>query len=100
MEKKKELSFHIAVYFATIISTFTCIYLFYKDYSVPWYLFIALMLVSFVGWFHYLRLVVNSKHIRFDSKVAWFCVVFSFFVVAAPLFFFFVLRKKDENQLK
>lgn len=93
MDSTTKTTFHLAVYFSTIIATLLSVYLVYFTTSFPLYLFWPLILVSALGWFHFLRLVVTCKSLPFDRKMVWFIAIFSFYIVAAPLFYFFVIRR-------
>lgn len=84
---------HHAVYLVALIGGFTVTYLLLSGSSDL--AIILLGLVSFVGWFHFLRLVVISKEISFDAKMVWFISIFSFFFIAAPLFLIFVVNRKS-----
>jgi len=84
---------HHAVYLATLASALSAAYLLLNGIADLPVVFLGL--VTFAGWFHFLRLVVKSKVNSFDAKMVWFISIFSLFIVAAPLFLIFVVNRKS-----
>ncbi|GEM_PF-2044638 len=85
-----------AIYFVTLVAGIFSVY-FYMNYSLSLFVTIGLLVLTFSGWIHFLRLAVTNKKMSFDKKLVWFIALFSFYFLTAPLFLLLVVNKNQEK---